>query len=103
MESDKLKTYAGTGGDSIVHETAIYRIDSSACLKGRNSTIKFEFADDKLYKAYLVTDYLPGELPELMANFNFLRGNIKRSWKYEKEVRLESITVEGTDTNMLIH
>lgn len=30
-----------------------------------------------------------------MANFNFLRGNIKRSWKYEKEVRLEGITVEG--------
>ncbi|CAN5488957.1 hypothetical protein BH10BAC2_BH10BAC2_11860 [soil metagenome] len=57
MEADKLKPYSGTCADSIIHEIAIYRIDSSACLKGRNNTIKFEFADNKLHKAYLVTDY----------------------------------------------
>ena len=37
------------------HETVVYRIDSNECLKGRDNSIKFEFADGKLYKAFLET------------------------------------------------
>lgn len=97
--SERLKPYASTGGDSILRESVTYRIDSSVCLKGRNSSLQFEFADNKLFKAYLVTTYSLNEYPELMTNFKFLHDNIKRSWKHEKEITLKSETTEGFGYN----
>ena len=82
----KLKPYANAGGDSILHETVTYRIDSSECLKGKKSTVKFEFADGKLFKAFIETTYGTNEFNELMANFDFLHNEIKKQWKFEHAI-----------------
>jgi len=84
--SVKLKPYANAGGDSILHETVTYRIDSSECLKGKKSTVKFEFADGKLFKAFIETTYGTNEFNELMANFDFLHNEIKKQWKFEHAI-----------------
>lgn len=84
--SVKLKPYANTGGDSILHETVTYRIDSSECLKGQKSMVKFEFADGKLFKAFIETTYATNEYNEMMANFDFLHNEIKKQWKYEHKI-----------------
>jgi hypothetical protein len=81
--SAKLKPYQNKGGDSILHETVTYRIDSSECLKGKKSTVKFEFANGKLFKAFIETTYGTNEFNELMANFDFLHNEIKKQWKFE--------------------
>jgi len=43
--SEKRKPYVNTGGDSILHQTLTYRIDSTVCLQGRDNKVKFDFAD----------------------------------------------------------
>ena len=91
--SEKRKPYANTGGDSILHQTLTYRIDSTVCLQGRDNKVKFDFADGKLYKAYIETMYSANEFPDMMANFDFLHKQILKSWKIEK-----SITVKGQGT-----
>ena len=97
--SDKFKPYSKAGGDSILHETVIYRIDSNECLKGGNNSIKFEFADGKLYKAFLETYYGQNDYADMMANFDFLHKEILKHWKYEKEIRLDGETVQGFGYN----
>jgi hypothetical protein len=84
---DKLKPYA-SGGDSIVHDVVTYRIDSSDCFHGRNNSIKFEFADGKLYKAYLESSYGKSEYADMMSNFDLLHTEISKSWKYEKQITI---------------
>jgi hypothetical protein len=93
--TEKLKPYANTGGDSILHQTLTYRIDSIVCFKGRDNTVKFEFADGKLYKAYIETIYLQNEFPDMMTNFDLLRKQILKSWKIEKKITIQGEGTEG--------
>ncbi|HEX5151924.1 MAG TPA: hypothetical protein VFW07_10770 [Parafilimonas sp.] len=97
--TEKLKPYAGTGGDSILHQTLTYRIDSTVCFKGRDNTVKFEFADGKLYKAYIETIYLQNEFPDMMVNFDVLHKQILKSWKIEKKITIKGESTEGIGYN----
>ena len=96
--TEKLRPYA-SGGDSILHQTLTYRIDSSACFKGRENKVKFEFADGKLYKAYIETLYRAHEFPDMMSNFDALHKQILKSWKIEKSITMHSEDREGFGYN----
>jgi hypothetical protein len=92
---EKLPPYKSSGGDSIVKEIVSYKIDGSPCFTGRNSKLYLQFADDKLYKAYLVTEYPKSAYQEMITNFNSLRSSIKPYWKYEKEIKLSGNNTLG--------
>ena len=95
----KIKPYANTGGDSILHETVTYRIDSSECFNGRDNSIKFEFADGKLYKAFLETMYRASEYADMMSNFDYLNKEITPHWKYKKDFKLSGGSMQGFGYN----
>ena len=97
--TEKWKPYANTGGDSILHQTLTYRIDSTVCFKGRENKVKFEFADGKLYKAYIETIYRAHEFPDMMSNFDALHKQILKSWKIEKSMTMHSEDMEGFGYN----
>ena len=91
----KVPPYKGSSGDSIMKEVVTYDINGSPCFKGHNSKLHLEFADSKLYKAYIVTNYQKGDYQELISNFNTLRGSIKPYWKYEKETKVTGTDMHG--------
>ena len=97
--SEKRKPYAATGGDSILLHTITYRIDSADCLKGKVVTAKFDFADGRLYKAYMESMYSGNEFPEMMTSFNSLHQQILKSWKIEKQVTMKGEGSEGFGYN----
>ncbi len=92
---EKLPPYKETGGDSIVNEIIVYDIKNSSCLKGSDTKLFLEFADDKLYKAYFVTEYSKSAYQDMIDNFNSLRGSIKPFWKYEKSIKLSGENMIG--------
>ncbi len=92
--AEKLKPYA-SGGDSIVHEVVTYRIDSSQCFQGRNTLVKFEFADGKLFKAYIASSYGKNEFADMMSNFDFLHKEVLKSWKYQKQITISGGSASG--------
>jgi hypothetical protein len=87
-KTQKLPPYKNSGGDSIVNEIISYKIDNSPCFRGTNTKLFLEFADNKLYKAYIVTEYSKTAYQDMISNFNTLRSSIKPYWKYEKEVKI---------------
>lgn len=95
-ETEKRPPY-GTGGDSIFLETLTYKAGGIKipCFSGTNNVLRMDFADDKLYKAYIGTEYSQMKYPDLMSNFNALRSSIKKSWKFEHEVKVSGSNVEG--------
>ncbi|MEX6689064.1 hypothetical protein QTN47_16265 [Danxiaibacter flavus] len=95
-ESEKRPPY-GSGGDSIVLETLTYKAGGIKipCFNGTNNVLRMDFADDKLYKAYIGTEYSQLKYPDLMSNFNALRNSIKKSWKFEHEIKVSGSNVEG--------
>ena len=97
--SEKRKPYAATGGDSILLNTVTYRVDSADCAKGREVTVKFDFADGKLYKAYIETIYSGNDFPDMMTNFDFLHKQILKSWKIEKSMTTKGEGTEGFGYN----
>src|SRR3954469_8747062 len=84
----KLPPYKGSGGDSIVREILNFKPEFSQCFHGRNTLVQLEFADDKLYKAYISTEYPKTAYQDMMANYNFLRNVVKTKWPYEKSTKL---------------
>ncbi len=96
-ESEKRPPYGTSGGDSIVLETITYKANGVRipCFSGNNNVLRMDFADDKLYKAYIGTEYSQMKYPDLMSNFNALRASIKKSWKFEHEVKVSGSNVEG--------
>jgi hypothetical protein len=96
-ESETKPPYASSGGDSILVETLTYKTNGVAktCFHGANSILRLDFADNKLYKAYIGTDYGQPQYSDLMSNFTSLRNSIKKSWKYEKELKVSGSNVEG--------
>src|SRR3954467_166318 len=74
---EKLPPYKGTKGDSIIIETLVYTPAGVGCFKGNNTLLKLEFADNKLYKAYISTEYPKASYKEMMSNYNFLRDVVK--------------------------
>jgi hypothetical protein len=92
---EKLPPYKATGGDSIVKEIIVYKIDESPCFKGHSSKLQLEFADDKLYKAYLSTTYPKSTYNEMISNFNSLRSSIKPHWQFESETKLSGGNIVG--------
>src|SRR4051794_26053731 len=92
---EKLPPYKGSGGDSILKEILIYTPTSVRCFKGNNTLLKLEFADNKLYKAYISTEYPKASYKEMISNYNLLRDVIKAQWPYEKEVKLSSEKIVG--------
>lgn len=94
-KSEKLPPYKGTGGDSIIKEMIVYNIEGSPCFQGRGSRLQLEFADDKLYKAYISTSYPKSAYNEMVENFNMLRGSIKPHWKFENEIKLAGNNIIG--------
>ena len=91
----KLPPYKGAGGDSILKEVVTYNINGNSCFKGHNSKLHLEFADSKLYKAYIVTEYPKGDYQNMISNFNSLRGSIKPYWKFEKETKVTGTSMHG--------
>jgi hypothetical protein len=85
---EKLPPYAKTGGDSIINEIITYKSDSSSCFWGSNSQLTLSFADGKLYKAYLSTQYPKSSFQQLTDNYNMLRNTIKPKWKFEKGIKI---------------
>jgi hypothetical protein len=96
QQSETLKARGGTNsGDSILHMTLTYRVDSSNCLHGRKDLVKFDFADGKLYKAYIETDYSQHEFANMMSNFDHLHKRILQSWPHEKTITIKGDGIEG--------
>jgi hypothetical protein len=93
--AEKLPPYKGSGGDSIIKEIFSYKRDSSPCFHGRNTLLQLEFADNKLYKAYISTEYSKTAYQDMMTNYNFLRNVIKVKWPYEKETKLSGGNIIG--------
>jgi len=91
----KLPPYKGSGGDSIVKEILNFKPEFSQCFHGRNTLVQLEFADDKLYKAYISTEYPKTTYQDMMANYNFLRNVIKAKWPYEKATKLSGDNIVG--------
>lgn len=82
-------SYIKPGTPSIAKEVITYRIDSGSCFKGRNTFVRFEFADDMLYKAYISTSYNQQEYSEMAANFDALRKSVQQNFKYEKGIKID--------------
>lgn len=94
--TEKLPPYADQGGDSILSETYVYSSNiPTPCFQGSNSKLAVSFADNKLYKVYISTEYQKSAMPELMANYNSLRNVIQPKWKYEKSVKVSSDNIAG--------
>ena len=92
---EKLPPYKKSGGDSIVKETFSYRPNFAQCFRGRNTLAQLEFADNKLYKAYISTEYPKTSYQAMMTNYNSLRNVIKAKWPYEKEIKLSGGNIVG--------
>ena len=91
----KLPPYKGSGGDSIVKEIFSYKPNYAQCFRGRNTLAQLEFADNKLYKAYISTEYPKTAYQDMITNYNSLRDVIKAKWPYEKEVKLSGGNIVG--------
>jgi hypothetical protein len=92
---EKLPPYKGTGGDSIVKEILSYQRDVTPCFRGSNTLLQLEFADNKLFKAYISTEFPKSGYEDMMSNYNFLRGVLKRKWKYEKATKISGGDIVG--------
>jgi hypothetical protein len=91
----KIPPYKGSGGDSIMKEVVTYNITGSPCFKGHNSRLHLEFADSKLYKVFIITEYIKGDYQDMISNFTSLRNSIKPHWKFEKETRVTGANMHG--------
>jgi hypothetical protein len=91
----KLPPYKGSKGDSIIKEILSYKPDQQTCFNGRNTLFQLEFADNKLYKAYLSTMYPKSQYQDMIANYNSLRNVIKTEWAYEKEIKISGDNMAG--------
>src|SRR6476659_4141438 len=84
----KIPPYKASGGDSIMKEVVTYDVSGSPCFKGHHSKLHLEFADSKLYKAFIITEYQKGDYQDMISNFTSLRNSIKPYWKYETETKV---------------
>jgi len=91
----KLPAYKGSKGDSIVKEILSYKPDQQTCFNGRNTLFQLEFADNKLYKAYMSTMYPKSQYQDMITNYNSLRSVIKTEWAYEKEIKISGDNMVG--------
>jgi hypothetical protein len=91
----KLPPYKSGGGDSIVKEIFSYKPNFAQCFHGRNTLAQLEFADNKLYKAYISTEYSKTAYQDMITNYNSLRNVIKAKWPYEKEIKLSGANIVG--------
>jgi|GEM_PF-1961571 len=82
-------------GDSIQMEYITYKADSITCFKGTNPRITLEFADGKLYKAYIASSFKTTETAVLSANYKYLRNLLKKSWKVEEARKISGANTEG--------
>lgn len=93
--TEKLPPYGGKG-DSIIAETYVYSATGGTpCFGGNNRRMAVSFADNKLFKVYISTEYPKSAMSEMMNNYNSLRGVIQPKWKIEKGVKLSSDNVVG--------
>lgn len=92
---EKLPPYKGSGGDSIINEILTYKRDITPCFLGRNTVLFMEFADNKLYKAYISTEYPKSAYRDMMSNYDSLRKVIKAKWTYEKPIKLSGGNIVG--------
>lgn len=94
--TEKLPPYANQGGDSIIAETYVYTANEpTECFQGNNSKMAVSFADNKLFKVYISTEYSKSAMADMMTNYNNLRNVIKPKWKHEKGVKLNSDNIVG--------
>jgi len=93
---EKLPPYKGTGGDSITKEIVVYLVEKPVCFYGLQTKFQLEFADDKLFKVYISTEFGREYFQELTANFNDLRKVIRSQWPFEKATRLLSANLHGS-------
>ena len=96
---EKMPPYKGTSGDSIIREILIYRPNGTRCFKGSNTMIQMEFADNKLYKAYISTEYPKSAYHEMLENYSFLRSVIKATWPYESSLKVTANNTVGFGYN----
>lgn len=93
---EKLPPYAKSGGDSIIKEILIYEgVSNSPCFHGQMTRFQLEFADNKLYKVYLSTQYAKSAYQDLISNYNDLRAVIKPKWQFERETKLAYDNIVG--------
>jgi len=92
---EKLPPYKKSGGDSITNEILLYKPDTITCFQGRNTLLHLQFADNKLYKAYISTEYPKSAYNDMIKNYNFLRNVIKAKWAHEKAMKLSGGNIEG--------
>jgi hypothetical protein len=95
----KIPPYKGTSGDSIVREILIYRPNGTRCFKGSNTMIQMEFADNKLYKAYISTEYPKSAYHQMLENYSFLRSVIKAKWPHESSLKVTADNTVGFGYN----
>ncbi|CAN5550808.1 hypothetical protein BH10BAC2_BH10BAC2_40490 [soil metagenome] len=77
----------------------IYKTETIACFKGSGSKLQFEFINNKLYKAYIQTEFARADYYEMLDNFNALRSMIKPGWEHEKEIKyaMDNLVSTGYD------
>lgn len=71
-------------------EILVYRIDAGECFNGANSKLQLEFAEDKLNKALIQTEFARADYYDMLDNFTALRNKIKPGWEREKEIKATS-------------
>ena len=98
-EVEHLPPYKGSGGGPITKETLSYTRDTTPCFNGRNTTLQLEFADNKLFKAYIKTIYPKSDYQGMVANYNSLRNVIKAKWAYEKGIKIAGDNTMGYGYN----
>ena len=92
---EKLPPYKGSKGDSITKEILSYKPDQTTCFHGSNTLFQLEFAENKLFKAYISTMYPKSQYQDMIANYDSLRSVIKPKWAYEKAIKLSGENMVG--------
>lgn len=96
LESARIKPpYIKKPKDSILREIITYSIESGKCFLGKNSNMLVEFADGKLYKVQLYTQYDITEEEQMLSNFAKLKGSITKTYPFIKKMALRGEVLKG--------
>ncbi len=95
-ESAKIKPpYIKKPKDSIVREIFTYSIEAGKCFLGKNSNMLVEFADGKLYKVQLYTQFDIVEEEQMLSNFRKLKSSITKTYPATKKMALKGDVLKG--------
>jgi len=95
----QLRTSTTTGSNERkngAREFLIYKLQNNSCLQGNNTSIQFEFINNKLVNAFIQTEFARADYYALNDNFTALRNMLKQNWQREKETKNASDNLMST-------